>query len=377
MLSFWEHKDFTHYDYVVVGSGITGLSTACCLKETNAKASVLVLEKGLLPTGASTKNAGFACIGSLSEKVYDLGLMGVSQLLQLVEDRWKGLALLRKRLGDAKIGYQNNGGYELIMKTHEANYHDQLKEMNVLLAQIFGKDVFREDASLVQKFGFSREYVKSVICNPFEGQLDTGRMMSALYQYASSLGIKIITGASVRSMESINNKVELQLEQPIPEGLMFYGDKVAVCTNAFTKKLFPALEITPGRGQVICTTPISNLKFKGTFSFDDGFYYFRDYEQRVIFGGGRNLDFERENTLDFEYNEFILKHLEKHLHELILPGQSFRIEYRWTGIMAFGAEKLPILQKMNDQIFVGARLNGMGIALGSMIAQKLAGMMMD
>jgi glycine/D-amino acid oxidase-like deaminating enzyme len=76
MLSFWEQKELIHYDYIVVGSGITGLSTACVIKERKPNAHILVLERGLLPTGASTKNAGFACIGSLSEKVYDLALMG-------------------------------------------------------------------------------------------------------------------------------------------------------------------------------------------------------------------------------------------------------------------------------------------------------------
>jgi glycine/D-amino acid oxidase-like deaminating enzyme len=63
MLSLWEKQSFLEYDVIVVGAGITGLSTAVSIKEKNPKISVLVVERGILPTGASTKNAGFACFG--------------------------------------------------------------------------------------------------------------------------------------------------------------------------------------------------------------------------------------------------------------------------------------------------------------------------
>ena len=63
--SYWEYKEwFAHNDFVIVGSGIVGLNCALQLKTRFPKSSVLILEKGLLPQGASTKNAGFACFGS-------------------------------------------------------------------------------------------------------------------------------------------------------------------------------------------------------------------------------------------------------------------------------------------------------------------------
>ena len=61
MFSYWEQQSFTSYDYVIIGSGIVGLSTAIELKEKFPGATVLILERGLLPTGASSRNAGFAC----------------------------------------------------------------------------------------------------------------------------------------------------------------------------------------------------------------------------------------------------------------------------------------------------------------------------
>ena len=133
MLSFWEKRSFIHYDYIVIGAGITGLSVACELIEQNANANVLVLERGLLPTGASTKNAGFACIGSLSENLYDKSVMGEKALLNLVQSRYTGLQILRNRLGEEAIAYDACGGYEIILNGEDQSFVSQMEEMNALL----------------------------------------------------------------------------------------------------------------------------------------------------------------------------------------------------------------------------------------------------
>jgi glycine/D-amino acid oxidase-like deaminating enzyme len=371
MLSFWERKNFIHYDYIIIGSGITGLSTACAIKEKRPKASVLILERGLFPTGASTKNAGFACIGSYSEKIADLESMGEDAFMQLIEKRWVGLYLLRKRLGDDHIDFKNNGGFELVLKRKEVDY-DKLYDMNALLHRIFDNKVFYDKPDLVDRFGFNKEMVKTIILNPFEGQIDTGKMMQALINYAGLLQVKIITGANVENVTEDGDSVKVAVKSLANESITFTADKVAYCTNAFSKQFFPDLDIHPGRGQVICTHPIENLPFNGVFSFDEGYYYFRNFENRIIFGGGRNMDFEAENTTAFAANETILKQLEFYLAEMILPNTPFTIEQNWTGIMAFGEHKLPIVQKITERQLIAARLNGMGISLGSKIADELA-----
>ena len=67
-LSFWERKAFFEgIDFTIIGAGIVGYSTAIQIKEKYPNARVLILEKGYLPSGASSKNAGFACFGSPTE----------------------------------------------------------------------------------------------------------------------------------------------------------------------------------------------------------------------------------------------------------------------------------------------------------------------
>lgn len=372
-LSFWEQSYYISYDFIVIGAGITGLSTACEIKEQQPTAKVLVLERGLLPTGASTKNAGFACIGTVSEKVYDSTLMGVDALIKLVKDRYTGLNLLRNRLGDENLDYQNNGGYEIILNNGTPHHLNRLNEVNNWFYPLFNQPVFIEDASLINTFGFNKSMVSTIIKNPFEGQINTGLMMKNLAAYTAKLGVEILTGANVTAINSAGNQVDVVVESPNP--MRFKATKVAVCTNAFTTALLPQISINPGRGQVICTEPIDGLQVNGTFNFDEGFYYFRNFNNRIIFGGGRNLDFETENTLEFGQNQLIIDKLKYYLTSLIVPNKPVKIACQWSGIMAFGKDKLPVVKLIEPNIAVGARLNGMGIALGSKIAKDLAGLL--
>lgn len=355
---------------------MVGLSTAISLKEENHSASVLVLERGILPTGASTKNAGFACFGSLTEILADFESMGESAAIKLVEERWKGLEKLRKRLGDKAIDYHNYGGYELI-SAKESDALNQIDEVNDSMKHIFNGRVFKERPALIKSFGFNRSFVKSLIFNPFEGQLDTGKMMNGLISHASCLNIRIYSGAEVSNISEDKGMVQINVTNPvIKSDLCFQANKVAICTNAFTDKLFPQLEIKPGRGVVLVTKPIPNLSIKGTFHMEEGFYYFRNYEDRIIFGGGRNIDLKTETTTDFDINKKILNVLTEKLSGIILPSMVYEIDMSWAGIMGFGPSKRPTVKNISSHIVAGVGLGGMGVAIGTNLGEKISKMLL-
>ena len=115
--SYWENKHWIqNNDFIIVGSGIVGLTCAISLKEKFPKSKILILEKGILPEGASTKNAGFACFGSVSELINDLKNHSNEEVFKLVSDRYNGLLTLRSLIGDKDLDYQNNFGYEIFLK---------------------------------------------------------------------------------------------------------------------------------------------------------------------------------------------------------------------------------------------------------------------
>lgn len=370
-LSFWEKKSFINYDFIIIGSGILGLSTACEIRENNPGRSILVLEKGLIPAGASTKNAGFACFGSLTEILADFNKIGENDTIEIVSKRYQGIHLLRKRLGDEKIGLLNYGGYELLNKNQDGAI-DMIGYVNNKLRNIFTSDAFELYNEKINEFGFNKELVRNIVYSPFESQIDTGMMMSSLAEYAASIGIRIINGCEVEMINEKENYVKVITNNfSGKEKIHFRAGAVIVCTNAFTPKLFPEIIIRPGRGQVLITKPVSGLRFKGVFHFDEGFYYFRNYENRIIFGGGRNMDFEKEETTEFDTNELIINDLKEKLNNIILPDQSYEIDFTWSGIMGFNELKKPEIKRFSDRITFAISCNGMGVALSSYIAREI------
>ena len=372
MLSIWERNELIHYDHIIIGSGIVGLTTAYYVKKKNPSKSVLVLERGLLPTGASTKNAGFACMGSLTEILDDLKIASEEEVLELFRLRKKGLERLQSIVGKEKIGYQTNGSYELIFKNEIAAL-EKIDYCNQLLRKEIKQDAFRLNNAKIQEFGFNG--VCAMVENLCEGEIDTGLMMKNLIQLVSSMGVEIKTGCEVLSFNEHSNQVEIICNNPLLKNeLILKSNKLFICTNAFAKKLLPQANVTPGRGQVLITKPIPDLKFKGIFHFEEGYYYFREYKGCILFGGGRNIDKQTEETTEFALNQAIQQSLIEKLQTIILPNQAFEIDLQWTGIMAFGPTKKPIIEPYSDKVFVGVRMGGMGVAIGSEVGFSLAEM---
>lgn len=373
-LSIWERNSFTTYDHIVLGGGIVGLTTAYFIKQKYPTNSVMVLERGLLPTGASTKNAGFACMGSPTELLDDLTHSPKDEVLELFLLRKKGLERLRNLLGDENMGYEANGSHELLFE-NDLEVIDQLDYLNQFLFTELKMNAFRMANERIKNFKFNEQHVKGLIENVCEGEIDTGKTMKRLIERVLLSGVEIKTGCEVLSFHDVANGVELNCKNPVDQSeLVFKATTLCICNNAFANTLLPDYDVVPGRGQVMITKPITGLSFKGVFHFQQGYYYFREYKGCVLFGGGRNLDFQQEQTTSFDLNETIQNELKEKLSTIILPDQTFEIDLQWTGIMAFGKTKRPIIKQHSDHVYVGVRMGGMGVAIGSEVGFGLAGM---
>lgn len=370
--SFWEHTAFLKpRDYIVIGSGITGLSAALRIKELEPKASVAVLERGMLPSGGSTKNAGFACFGSLSELVDDLQNMPEEELLNLVNKRWRGLQLLQRRF--PQIDFEPCGGYELFTPNDDELFETCLNSINSInnkLKSTIDKNVFVQRKNF-NEFGFRG--VSHIIQNQFEGALNPGKLMRELIRRCRNAEVEIFNGAEVLNVEDEQNGVTVNTEHH-----QFKTKKVIVAVNGFAKKLLPELNVSPARAQVLITKPIKNLKVRGTFHYDRGYYYFRNVGDRLLLGGGRNLDAENETTTIAALTEKIQNRLDSLLREVILPDVNLvETEHRWSGIMGMGSSKKVIVKSVSDRVVCAVRLGGMGVAIGSLIGEEAAELICD
>lgn len=368
--SYWERTAFIdNADIIIIGSGLVGLSAALHLKRKEPTLNITVLDRGLLPSGASTKNAGFACFGTVSEQLDNIKRSSEAEMLRMVNYRYRGLQRLRANLGDDNIRYEQHGAYELFSadESEEANAAiEAIPYLNKLLSEVIGDtDIYAVADAKIAGFGF--QGVSRMVANKYEGQIDTGHVMRTLLYKAYEADVLVLNSCIVDRIETEGNHQSIYTNQGI-----FKAKKVIVANNAFARQLYPDLDVVPGRGQVLVTKPITDLKLKGTYHFNEGYYYFRNIDNRVLFGGGRNIDFKAEETADFGNTEQVKEQLVKYLHEMILPDQSVEIDYWWSGIMGFGEELSPIVKELQPGIFCAVRCNGMGIAMGSLVGEEVA-----
>ncbi len=363
MLSYWERETFfTNVDVCIVGAGLVGLSAALHLKQKESALNIIVVERASLPHGATSRNAGFACFGSVSEILEDIRNSDEQTVLSLIEKRWKGLQLLKKNIGEENLGIEYFGGNEIFLETEKEVFEkcsDEINTLNKNLKAIIGSEkIFSNADEKIAEFGLNK--VEHLIHNDFEAQINTGKMMKTLLQKVQQIGVQILFGLKIENIVDEENKAVLQTND-----FNFAAKKVLICTNGFAQQLLPNIDVKPARAQVLITKPIKNLKIKGTFHYQNGFYYFRNVGNRVLFGGGRNLAFEEETTSEIALTDLIQQQLDKILKEIILPKNDYKIDMRWSGIMGVSNEKLPITKWLNSSMAVALRCNGMGVALGS------------
>jgi len=367
--SYWERKQFmSKVDFVVVGAGIVGYSTALELRKLHPEAKIVVLERGNLPSGASSKNAGFACFGSASEIYDDIQDFGEEVVWETVALRWHGLQALRTQIGDESLRLKTNGSWDLYTQTEMELFDEvfpHLDHYNQKLEEITGeRGVFSVDESVEQQFGF--QTIVTSIHNRLEGQIDTGSMNHTFHRKAITHNIHVLFGCEVIEINDSGNHA--QIETSLGQ---FSSKKVAICTNGFAKQLLDE-DVQPARAQVLITKPINDLKIEGTFHYQKGYYYFRNIDNRILFGGGRNLDFESETTTEMINTSTILDSLKEILSTVILPNTDFEIDHSWAGIMGVGNTKKPIIKNISPSVACGIRLGGMGVAIGSIVGQELA-----
>lgn len=369
--SFWEQDTLLKSDFIILGAGLTGLYTALELHARHPQKRIVLLERGPFSSGASTRNAGFACFGNISEILDDLKHDDEDTVYRLMDARYRGLQRTARLLGENRIGLEFKGSHEVFTDQNHSDWEQALAYLhhaNKMFRDISGlREVFQV-AERPQDLPFHQ--CSGAISNAYEGHLHTGKLYQALWQRVNYHGMTIHGGSEVQSIEEITSGVRLLLSN----GMSWTCAQLLICNNAFAATLLPELEVVPARGQILVTEPFEH-RLRGIYHYDHGYYYWRDLGDRILLGGARNADFEGEHSYQSELNPRVQNTLENFLYEHILggTGQTPAIAMRWSGIMGFGPSKQPIVRSLSDRIHAAVRLGGMGVALSSVLAEELAG----
>lgn len=353
--SYWERKEWLKpIDLIIVGAGIVGTSVALFYKEKYPNQNIILVERGITPLGASTRNAGFSCIGSISEHLADIRLTGSETVLKRIERRWRGLELLKSVMGTDAIEYLPTGGYEIFFDNQlYQNCRDQLDVMNRHLNDHLGQERVYSD---------TKYQGVPAILNRLDGSINSGKLMKSLHERVADMGVKTVWNSHVESVQS--NSVQLK------SGLELNSDQIVLAVNGFISE-FSNVEVKPARGYIFVTQPIDGLQWRGTFNFNEGYVYFRNVGDRLLLGGGRNVAKEEETTSLFGVNPDIKNYLVSFANDQLKLSKGWEIDLEWSGIMGMTPDKEPIIKEIKPDVWAAVGLSGMGIAIGMQVAKGL------
>lgn len=357
-------------DVVVVGAGMTGLS--CALHLRRAGLDVVVLEAGVVGCGATSRNVGFVLEGVAESYARTVALWGRDRAraarLFTVENHARVADLIERHRIDC--GYARRGSIHLADTEQE---EAELREgAAVLQADGFEAELVEEDA--LPAWARANGYRMGQVI-PGDGELDPVRFVRGLAEACEEAGVRIGERSEVLAVDEDGAGVRLQMR-----GGVVQADAVVVATNAYAARLLPWTcdRIDPVRGQVLATAPVADRLFPRPIYASHGFEYWRQLDSgEVVMGGWRNLDVDTEVGTDHRLHAGIQATMERFLRGLHPALADVAIPHRWSGIMGFSRDSLPLVGVVPgaQRTWVCAGFTGHGFGFSVLAGEVLADLM--
>lgn len=363
--SFWQDfqlktqtSKFDNYDYVIVGGGIAGLSTAYWLLKKDPRLKIGIIEKTRIGYGASGRNAGFVTCGSTEHfiKLKDqFGLDKAVEIWKFSEDNRKLLQSEIIQDNADKVDFKITGSCTVAANSERWAYYQEIAK--TMRAQNI--DVFEVNASDMDRdygvTGFEGGIVYSG-----DGYIHPLKLINEIL---NKVNIHIHENSEVKNIKPKDNGVVIRTDN---EELQ--AAKVIITVNAYlplVNKCFDSL-IVPGRGQILLTKPLPQF-VKGPCYLTKHLCYFRQLPTgELLIGGFRNLATDVEKTYADETTDIIQQALFNFVKSHFRLGQQAEIARQWAGIMGYSLDGQLLIGSITSQpnihYLAGCSGHGMGLS---------------
>ena len=362
------NKDLTS-DYLIIGAGYTGLSTARKLSEIDNSKKIIIIDAQLAGEGGSSRNSGYLVDTTLNDgftsnkdiknykkkvKIYNLGIEAVKRYVKEYQ---------------VDCDWNDSGKYFASSKLED---EEKAKSFSNLLTNLnFGnKILYKEDLkkNLGTSFYSIGVYTNGgILLNPAKlvrSMIDTLPENIELFENTQLLNWKLR-----------NHKIECQFKNN-----KIITNNIIFCNNGFLRSLnikknysFP-ITLTASM-----TRPLSDKEFQSIGSpLEWGVLPIRPMgatirltkDRRILIRNTaeiRNPNLMNENDLSKRvklHNSGIKKRFPN------LPDNL--IEDSWSGIVCRSGNSSQIFEKIDKNIYVAGCYNGSGIGVGTLFGEQIA-----
>ena len=359
-VSHWQRAKQTEreVDFLVVGAGLVGGAAAYFAHHAHGR-DVVVTDARDAGLGASGRNAGFMISGLdtyYHRAIEEYGHATARELWGLSArsmDLWR----MYVRESDFDVPLNECGSMLLAESPEEA------RELECAARAL--------DADGIDINYYSRDPLRRGFHAGIEQPLDAGVQPYLLARTVmQQSGAEVIANNEVFAIDHADEHVIVHTRQ-----YRFLARYVMLCTNAWSPQIDPwfAGKVVPTRAQCLVTEPLDFTPVPYCGYSDYGYMYYRStFDGRFLLGGGRQ-HFKRdendttEDRLNPRVQAWLDGYMRKHFPDVDAP-----VAHRWSGIMGFSCDGLPLVGTLPGKPRVGFAVGftGHGLAMGAGSAER-------
>ncbi|KAJ4990331.1 FAD dependent oxidoreductase [Stagonosporopsis vannaccii] len=411
MPSYWHHpksplaninhgKDDSHepFDFVIIGSGISGTMIAYNLLKRYPKHRIMMLEAREICSGATGRNGGHTKAASYRSFLQHSEELGKEEALKIARMEYDNIIETHRLAEALKIDCENN-----LCKTVDIIYDKPTFELGKQAIQALRTSVKEEETqsgmmawynvhedveAVSQHFRVNIENVNPTLGNVEEiagafeymaGRVHAYRFVTGVLEECVKMGLQICTNTPVsklRPSRNARNTSEIMWEV-VTENDSLSTRGVILATNGYTPFLEHSLQgkIVPMRGQITAQRPGARTLLPSPLPTTFSFIYKNGYEymiprplasggQHIIIGGGlgrlpdggpSEFGTVNDGSLNPDISNYLRDSLSGYFGntnwgEINGEEASSRILQEWTGIMGATADGRPFIGKVTGEM---------------------------
>ena len=351
-------------DFVIVGGGYTGLSTALHLALKGKE--VTLLEAGEIGSGASGLNGGQLNPGlkhNPQEIIRRFGTKRGKQIMEFVANTpKKTISIIKEHKIDCQLeigGFVQPAHNKATLRIARERYNDWRTYTNKV--EILNKN------DITDLIG-SDSYIGGFL-DKRGGTLNPLKLIKGLATTAQKAGVKIYQNSLVTKASYSNSKWCFETAKSRVE-----GRAVGIFTNAYTKNLIKSLKKTfiPVQSFQLATKKLPNDLIRNLIPNGFGVsdlnrllvYYRRGPNNRILIGGRGSL-WKPKSVKEFNGLETMLTKIYPELSDT-------KIEYHWFGNVSITTDFMPRLNVLGPRAISFLGCNGRGVALSPALGPYLS-----
>lgn len=350
-------------DVAVIGGGVIGASTAYALSQLDPDLNIALLERASTPAvGASGRNAGFLLPGTHPNVAASVDAFGEPRARRLWTFTRESLEIIDDECRRWDVGYNPTGSYIAAGSEEEAV---ELKR-SIKILEAWGEDFqLLEGARVEEEIGLAGFAV--ALRQPIGGMIHPVCLVNAL---VGRSGCRVFLEHEVKRVERVADDYRVEGEWGILE-----AGRVVLAANAFAPLLVESLEdfVRPVRAQMLATEPAPPQLPAPVYSHEGYFYIRQRSDGRFLVGGARHRHEANEVGYEDTVTEAVQADIETYVREH-LPGDIPPVARRWSGVMGFSPDGLPVAGEVELGFVYGIGFTGHGMGYSLRFGRLLARM---